>query len=110
MIVSIQAKKDLRVNLEKIWNQLNDLKVAMFFLKENENAIYEAKRFVDKFEGDKRLEKISDAFDYLEDWVDLECFEDMEKETGKVMEVIDREFFDGALFKKFIEEDDEEEL
>lgn len=108
MIIQIHEKKDLKVGLENVWQNLSSLRVCFFYLKENENAIYEAKRFVDKFEDDKRLEKISDAFETLLGWVDLECFDDMEKETGKVMSVIDKNFFAGALLENLSNEADKD--
>ena len=108
MIVQLQHRKDLKKELKNIWTKLNDLKVAMFFLKENEHAIYKAKKFLENSGDDPRLEKIVNAFDSLEDLVDLECFESMEKATEVAQDVIDNEFFNGSLFREFIEEDDEE--
>jgi hypothetical protein len=110
MIVQLQHRKhrkDLK-ELESIWQKLNDLRVAFYYLKTHEQAIYEAKQSLEKSDDDKRLTKVVDALDDLEELVDLESFDEMEKSTASVLMEIDEGFFDGKLYEKFMEEDDED--
>lgn len=111
MIVQLKTKreeKDLRENLEFIWEQINGLRVCLYYLRENEHIVSDARDSIKVHPMDKRFKDLTSNIDDLEELVDCACFEDIEKATVRVLTDIDEDFFDGALFKKFIEESDDE--
>jgi len=107
-MIQLQEKRDLKAGLESTWRKLNCIRVAFYYLKEHEHVIYEAKEFLEKSEDDQRMTKIINALDDLEDLLDLECFDELEEATEKVLVEIDRGYFAGNLYETFMDEDDEE--